>query len=215
MRNFFSFEGGEGCGKSTQAKLLYKSFKKVYHDTILTREPGGTELSEILRKLIVKEKYSWNPLTELLLINAARNEHIQSLILPSLKQKKILITDRFLDSTFTYQIIGKKLNKAYFKQLNDIVIKKIIPETTFLIDINPKIGIKRSLSRKNNETKFEKLNINFHNKIRDSFLLLAKSQKKRFIVIDGLKSVKKIHEKIVDFINLKKKFKYKLPYVNF
>ena len=119
-KKFITFEGGEGSGKSTQAKLLYSSIKKTINEKVfLTREPGGTKLSEKIRKLIVsKTNYQIDPITELLLINASRNEHIKKVILPKLLNNYTIISDRFLDSTFAYQVSGHGLNEKIFDNFN-------------------------------------------------------------------------------------------------
>ncbi|MDC3091217.1 dTMP kinase [Rickettsiales bacterium] len=211
MKNFITFEGGEGTGKSTQSKLLFNSISKVTKKVFLTREPGGTKLSELLRDLLVKKNLSWEPITEILLINAARNEHIQKFIIPKLSQKNIIICDRYIDSTYAYQIKAQKVNKKIFEILNRIVVKKIIPNTTFLIDVDPKIGVKRSLSRKNSEIKYENYELSFHKKIRKSFLDSSKKNK-RFFVLDGNQKIEKIHRLIIDKINKKNITKNKIPY---
>ena len=214
MKNFITFEGGEGTGKSTQSKLLYNSISKITKKVVLTREPGGTKQSELLRDLIVKKKVSWDPLTEILLINAARNEHIKKLISPKLLEKNIVICDRFIDSTYAYQIKAQKLNKKIFENLNKIVVKKVIPKITFLIDIDPKIGIKRSLSRNNEEIKYENYKLGFHRNIRKAFLEISKFNR-RVILIDGNQEVEKIHKLIVDKINTINLLKSKIPYSSY
>ena len=211
MKNFITFEGGEGTGKSTQSKLLFNSISKITKKVVLTREPGGTKQSELLRDLIVKKKVSWDPLTEILLINAARNEHIKKLISPKLLEKNIVICDRFIDSTYAYQIKAQKLNKKIFENLNKIVVRKVIPKITFLIDIDPKIGIKRSLSRNNEEIKYENYKLGFHRNIRKAFLEISKFNR-RVILIDGNQEVEKIHKLIVDKINTINLVKSKIPY---
>ncbi len=211
MKNFISFEGGEGSGKSTQSKLLQKSILKISKKVLLTREPGGTKSSEKIRNLIVKKNNHFEPLTELLLINAARNEHIKNMIIPNLKSNKIVICDRFVDSTYAYQVMGQKLNKKYFDLLNNIIVKKIIPEHTFLIKLNPQIGLKRSLARRNNEVKYEYFDLEFHKKVLDAYLKIAKSNSRVFIV-DGSKNIKSIHKTIVDFLNSKSFLKENIPY---
>ena len=214
MKNFITFEGGEGTGKSTQSKLLYNSISKITKKVVLTREPGGTKQSEILRDLIVKKKVSWDPLTEILLINAARNEHIKRLISPKLLEKNIVICDRFIDSTYAYQIKAQKLNKKIFENLNKIVVRRVIPKITFLIDIDPKIGIKRSLSRNNEEIKYENYKLGFHRNIRKAFLEISKFNR-RVILIDGNQEVEKIHKLIVDKINTINLLKSKIPYSSY
>ena len=214
MKNFITFEGGEGTGKSTQSKLLFNSISKITKKVVLTREPGGTKQSELLRDLIVKKKVSWDPLTEILLINAARNEHIKKLISPKLLEKNIVICDRFIDSTYAYQIKAQKLNKKIFENLNKIVVNKVIPKITFLIDIDPKIGIERSLSRSNVEIKYENYKLDFHRKIRKAFLEISKLNK-RVILIDGNQDIEKIHKLIVDKINTINLLKSKIPYSSY
>ena len=211
MKNFVSFEGGEGSGKSTQAKLLFDSIKKITKRVILTREPGGSVKIDSIRKLIVSSDYNFDPITELFLINAARNEHIKKIILPSIKVNKIVICDRFVDSTYAYQVFGKGVDKSIFEQLNEIIIKKVLPEVTFLIDINPIIGIERSLKRKNNEIKFENYKIDYHKKVRKAFNKISKIND-RIIKIDGKQTKRDIHRIIVDYFNKKKILKQEISY---
>lgn len=211
MKNFITFEGGEGTGKSTQSKLLFNSISKVTKKVFLTREPGGTKQSELLRDLLVKKNLSWEPITEILLINAARNEHIQKFIIPKLSQKNIVICDRYIDSTYAYQIKAQRVNKTIFEILNKIVVKKIIPNTTILIDVDPNIGVKRSLSRNNSEIKYENYELSFHKKIRQSFQDLSKKNK-RFFLVDGNQKIEKIHRLIIDKINKKNLTNNKIPY---
>jgi dTMP kinase len=211
MKNFITFEGGEGTGKSTQAKLLFNSISMITKKVVLTREPGGTKQSEFLRDLLVKKKIKWEPLTEILLINAARNEHIQKFITPKLSQKNIVICDRYIDSTYAYQIKAQKLDKKIFEILNKIVVKKVTPQITFLIDLKPKIGIKRSLSRSNLEIKYENYELDFHKKIRKAFLEISKYNK-RVILINGNQEIEIIHRLIVDKINTMNLVQKKIPY---
>ena len=211
MKNFISLEGGEGSGKSTQAKLLFDSIKKITKRVILTREPGGSVKIDSIRKLIVSSDYNFDPITELFLINAARNEHIKKIILPSIKVNKIVICDRFVDSTYAYQVFGKGVDKSIFEQLNEIIIKKVLPEVTFLIDINPIIGIERSLKRKNNEIKFENYKIDYHKKVRKAFNKISKIND-RIIKIDGKQTKRDIHRIVVDYFNKKKNLKKEISY---
>ena len=211
MKNFVSFEGGEGSGKSTQAKLLFDSIKKITKRVILTREPGGSVKIDFIRKLIVSSDYNFDPITELFLINAARNEHIKKIILPSIKVNKIVICDRFVDSTYAYQVFGKGVDKFIFEQLNEIIIKKVLPEVTFLIDINPIVGIERSLKRKNNEIKFENYKIDYHKRVRKAFNKISKISD-RIIKIDGKQTKRDIHRIVVDYFNKKKILKKEISY---
>ena len=210
-KKFITFEGGEGSGKSTQAKLLYRLIKKTSNEKVfLTREPGGTKLSEKIRKLIVsKTNYQIDPITELLLINASRNEHIKKVILPKLSNNYSIISDRFLDSTFAYQVSGHGLNEKIFDYFNNHIVNDCLPYITFLIDISPTVGIKRSLKIKKIENRFENFNINFHRRVRNGFKIIAKNNK-RIHLIDGNKSIKSIHNEIINKINEIKIFKEKL-----
>ncbi len=212
MKKFISFEGGEGVGKTTQCKLLSKSLHSVNEKSILTREPGGTKESEIIRELIVKNQYKdILPETELLLVYASRHEHVEKLIIPSLKKKNV-ICDRFIHSTICYQILVNKINIKKLKFLHKEFASNIYPNISFFLNLNPKEGLKRSLSSKNLEIKFEKKNNKFHEIIRSEFEKLSKSDKK-LINIDASGSIESIHKKIVDNINKKKIFKKKLPYI--
>ena len=210
-KKFITFEGGEGSGKSTQAKLLYSSIKKISNEKVfLTREPGGTKLSEKIRKLIVsKTNYQIDPITELLLINASRNEHIKKVILPKLLNNYTIISDRFLDSTFAYQVSGHGLNEKIFDNFNNFIIDGCLPYITFLIDISPTVGIERSLKIKKIENRFENFNINFHKRVRNGFKTIAKNNK-RIHLINGHKSIKNIHAEIVNKLNDATIFKEKL-----
>lgn len=212
MNKLITFEGGEGTGKSTHIKLLYKSIYKVTKNVVLTREPGGTKFSERIRKILVnKSDYDFDPLTALLLINAARNDHIKKIIKPEIKKKKIILCDRYIDSTYAYQIIGEGLQKENFDYLNKIVVNKVIPKITYLIDLDPKIGVQRSLKNKNQEIRFEKFGIRFHNKVRNAFLFLSKKNN-RIFVIDGKKKISDIHKIIVDSFNTLEILNTKIPY---
>ena len=211
MNKLITLEGGEGTGKSTQASFLFKSFKKVTKKVILTREPGGTIQGEKIREILVKkQEFEWDPITELLLINAARNEHLKNVIIPVIK-KNIIICDRFIDSTYAYQISAKGIKKKYFGLINELIIKKIIPKITFLIDISPKIGLSRTMKRKSNENRYESYNIEFHEKVRKSYLELARKNG-RIKIIDGTQSKLNVHKNIIDALNKIKFLKVKIPY---
>ena len=203
MKKFITFEGGEGTGKSTQAKLLFSSIKNTSEKVILTREPGGTNIAEEIRKIIVKNNYNLNKVSELLLIYAARNEHLKDTIIPSLDKGHVILCDRFLDSTFVYQVQGKNIDTKIFEFFNKLIIKNYKPEITFIIDIDPIIGIERSLKLNKKETKYEKLPLSFHEKVRKDFITLSKKDE-RFKLIDGNKSIMEIHKEIIMTINEKK-----------
>jgi len=191
-KRFITFEGGEGSGKTTQIKILKRKLIK-YGDVVTTREPGGSPNAEILRDLLVKgEKNRWSEISELLLINAARRDHLENIILDALKNKKFVLCDRFTDSTVVYQGYGKGLDIKLINKLNLIVTKKLKPRITFLLNIKPDIGLKRSLGRKNIELRYENMPMKYHKKINASFLKIAKEDSKRFVVIDASKDKEEI-----------------------
>ena len=211
MKKFISFEGGEGVGKTTQSKLLSKSLKSINEKYIITREPGGTRESEIIRDLIVNNKYkNFLPETELLLIYAARHEHVKKLLIPTLKKNNV-ICDRFIHSTICYQIIMNKINIRKLKFLHKEFAFNLLPNISFFLNLNPKEGVKRSLSIKKTEIKYEKKENRFHEKIRTEFENLSKKDK-HLINVDASNSIESIHRKIINILNKKKFFKKNLPY---
>lgn len=211
MKKFISFEGGEGVGKTTQSKLLSESLKSINEKYIITREPGGTRESEIIRDLIVNNKYkNFLPETELLLIYAARHEHVKKLLIPTLKKNNV-ICDRFIHSTICYQIIMNKINIRKLKFLHKEFAFNLFPNISFFLNLNPKEGVKRSLSIKKTEIKYEKKENRFHEKIRTEFENLSKKDK-HLINVDASNSIESIHRKIINILNKKKFFKKNLPY---
>jgi len=195
---FISFEGGEGSGKSTQLRLLASAFERTGLPFVSTREPGGTPSAERIRGLLVSgEGDAWGALSETLLFQAARAEHIEKLIKPSLEAGKTVICDRFLDSTIVYQGIGKGLGVEYIKNLHCMVFGNFMPSLTILLDIAPEEGLKRAGARNGNENRFEGLDISFHQKIRAGFLEIAKNEQHRCVVLDSLQSVEILHQQII------------------
>lgn len=199
MYNFISFEGVEGCGKSTQAKKLYDYFLKNSQGAILTREPGGTNLAEKIRELLLSDDFGRIcSKTEILLNYAARKDHIKKLIQPSLDLKKKVISDRFFDSTFAYQGFGRNVNLDLIKQIHDPILKNFAPDITFLIDIDLDIALNRVKSR-GNRNKFDLMELEFHKKIKEGFLEIAKNNPGRIKVIDGNRDIEEIHQEILNY----------------
>ena len=191
---FISFEGGEGSGKSTQIKLLAKRLAK-YGDVITTREPGGTIEAEIIRNLLVKgKKNKWSGVVETLLLYAARKDHIDKIIDPSLKKNKWVLCDRFKESTLVYQGYGKNVDIDLIKKLDKIITNNLTPGLTFILDIDPIIGLKRSKRKSNTETRYENMSLRFHNKIRKAFRTIAKSNKKKFTLINANQDINLIQD---------------------
>jgi dTMP kinase len=196
MQNqFITFEGGEGSGKSTQINLLYNFLIEKGEDVLCTREPGGTPSAEIIRNLLTKgDTDRWSPATEALLMWAARSEHVEKLIKPSLDKGKWVLSDRFYHSTYAYQGVGRNLGIENMRIIKKIIIGDITPDLTFILDIDPVNGIDRTKNRDSNEDRFEKMNLDFHNKLRKAFIQISKKDPKRFIVIDAELSLEKISE---------------------
>jgi len=199
---FITFEGGEGTGKSTQSKLLYDYLKSKTTDVILTREPGGCIESENIRNLLVKGNINkWDPITESLLHNAARREHIKNIIKPALLKNKIVICDRYIDSTMAYQGIGQGVNSNFLNILSKEITENIVANITFIFDIDPDISLKRAKKRdKNTNNRYENFDLSFHKNIRNYFKSLINTNK-RYILIDASNSIEEIHLKILKSIN--------------
>ena len=195
-KKFITFEGGEGSGKSTQIKLLAKKIAET-SNVCQTREPGGTASAEEIRKLLVRGKADkWSSISELLLLFAARKDHIDKLILPALKSNKWVLCDRFVDSTYVYQGMCGKTSLDVIKKIEKIVIGQFKPELTFLINIDPKVGIKRSKRPGNKDLRYENMDIKFHNKVYQSYLKLASLNKRRIFMIDGSKTIVDVENEI-------------------
>lgn len=195
-KKFITFEGGEGSGKSTQIKLLAKKIAET-SNVCVTREPGGTTSAEEIRKLLVRGKADkWSSVSELLLLFAARKDHIDKLILPALSSNKWVLCDRFVDSTYVYQGMCGKTSLDVIKKIEKIVIGQFKPELTFLINIDPKVGIQRSKRPGNKDLRYENMDIKFHNKIYKSYLKLASLNKRRIFMIDGSKTISDIENEI-------------------
>lgn len=198
MSLFISFEGGEGSGKTTQINKLAETLTLAGKKVLTTREPGGTDEGEKIREFIVqREGGEWSALSEALLIYAARDMHVQRLIRPALEEDKIVITDRFYDSTFVYQGYGRGLDLDSLSKINDIVLKGLKPDITFVLDIDSEQGLTRSQRRlaseqlgvDQTEDRFERLALDFHQKIRDGFLDIANKEPERCHVIDASQSI--------------------------
>jgi len=188
---FVVFEGVEGCGKSYQAKRLFNNLKRNKISSIQTREPGGTKSSELIRNLILKDYFSKNKVekfdkyTDTLLYLAARNEHIKNKIKPALKKKKIVICDRFIDSTFAYQVYGKKVSKNFIDQIHKHILKGVKPNITFVLKVSTKSSRLRLKNRKN-KNRYDKFAQSFYNKAQNAFIKLAKNKKNYFIFDSSL-----------------------------
>ena len=198
---FVTFEGIEGSGKSYQSKRLYRNLKKKNIHPILTREPGGTNSAEKIRDVILKdyfnhdfkEKFKKN--TDTLLYLAARNEHIENKIKPALINKKIIICDRFTDSTLAYQVYGKGVNRNLVNSVHKYILGKVKPDLTFILTVNIKKAMQR-LQKRKVKNRYDKFSINFYSKVQKAFIKISKTNKKRYFVLDNSKDSNEI-EKII------------------
>ena len=184
---FIVFEGVEGSGKSFQSKKLYQKLIKNKIKTILTREPGGTKSAELIRNLILKDyfkkttKEKFDKYTDTLLYLAARNEHILNKIKPALKKKKVVICDRFIDSTIAYQVYGKRVNYNFIKIIHNQILGNLKPDLTFILKVSTKSSRKR-LSERKSKNRYDNFPQSFYNKAQKSFLKIAKNKKNYFIL---------------------------------
>ena len=198
---FITFEGIEGSGKSYQSRKLYKNIKRKNMSAILTREPGGTTSAEEIRDVILKDyfrhssKEKFNKYTDTLLYLAARNEHIKNKIGPGILKKKIIICDRFVDSTMAYQVAGKGVEKKLVDSVHRYILGKIKPDLTFLLTVNIHKAMRR-LKKRKNKNRYDKFSPSFYKKIQNSFIKIARNNKKRYFILDNSKDSNNI-EKII------------------
>jgi len=184
---FIVFEGIEGCGKSFQSKKLFNNLKKKKIKTLLTREPGGTSSAELIRNLILKDYFNktskdkFDKYTDTLLYLAARNEHVINKILPALKKRKVVICDRFVDSTIAYQVYGKKVNLNFIRNIHKQILGKLKPDLTFILKVSTKVSKLRLQTRKT-KNRYDNFPQSFYSKAQKSFLKIAKNKKNYFIL---------------------------------
>ncbi len=184
---FITFEGGEGAGKSTQIKRLADHFRKLKRNFVLTREPGGTPVAEELRNVLVNgEPGKWSSTAEALLNYAARDEHLRTLIRPALAAGKVVLCDRFMDSTRAYQGVAGDCPMLLINQLEQTIVAATRPDLTFIFDLDPDVGLARAKQRGAGiEDRYEKKGIRFHRILRQAFLDIIKAQPSRCIVINA------------------------------
>jgi len=185
-----TFEGIEGSGKSYQSKRLFKNIQKEKIPVILTREPGGTKSAEKIRDVILKDyfhpdvKEKFNKYTDTLLYLAARNEHIENKIKPELLKKKIIICDRFIDSTFAYQVYGKGVNNNFVDSIHKYILRGLKPDLTFVLKVNMSKALERLRKRKK-KNRYDRFSKSFYINVQRAFIKIAKKNKNRYFVIDN------------------------------
>jgi len=198
---FISFEGIDGSGKSTQAKRLAQHLTEQGHQVVLTREPGGSIGAEEIRALVLQgDPDRWSAETEILLFTAARRDHMERTVLPALAAGKIVITDRFADSTRMYQGVSRGDLRGLVDRLHYMMIPRD-PDCTILIDMDPDIGLNRAKSRQGTEERFEDFGIDLQRQMRAGFLSLADEFSDRFHVIDGMHDADTVHDAVMRTID--------------
>ncbi|MGH7827545.1 MAG: dTMP kinase [Candidatus Binatia bacterium] len=211
MVRFITFEGGDGTGKSTQLKLLQQHLLEVGKPCIVTREPGGTSLGNLIRQVLLEVgKQPIASPAELFLYLADRAQHIQEVIGPALEQGKIVLCDRYTDSTLAYQGYGRGIDLELLGRLNEMASRGIKPDLTFLFDCGVKVGLSRTAQRQSQaglsgirEDRFEREKIEFHERVRRGFLKMARSEPERFCVIPASRSVQEVFEQIKTIVDRK------------
>ena len=198
---FIVFEGVEGCGKSYQSKKLFNNLKKKKIDTVLTREPGGTKSAELIRNLILKDYFhvsdteKFDKYTDTLLYLAARNEHVKIKIIPSLKNKKVVICDRFIDSTIAYQVFGKKVKFKFIDNIHKEIIGNLKANLTFVLKVSSTSSKKRLLKRKK-KNRYDNFSKSFYDKAQNAFIKIAKN-KKNYYVLESSKNDNRLENEIL------------------
>ncbi len=201
---FIVFEGVEGCGKSFQSKKLFYNLKKKRIKSVLTREPGGTRSAELIRNLILKDYFKKNlnekfdKYTDTLLYLAARNEHVKTKIIPELKKKKIVICDRFVDSTLAYQVYGKKVNLTFINNIHKFILEGLKPNLTFILKVSAKSSRER-LKKRKSKNRYDNFSQNFYSKAQKSFLNIAKN-KKNYFILDSSRNDSHLEDKIKSIV---------------
>lgn len=192
-----AFEGIEGSGKSTQAKLLYDYLKQQSLPCILSYEPGGTKIGDKIRDILLDiEHKNMHRKTELLLYLASRAQHVYEKIMPALAKGTVIISDRFSLSSMAYQGVGREFSFKVVSRLNKFAVGNVKPDLTILVDVPVSIGLKRTEQRSANTNRLENEQIEFHQRIRQAYLNLAKKAPKKIIVFDGTKPEDVLHQEI-------------------
>lgn len=203
---FITLEGGEGTGKSTQAKLLSQSLRAAGIDVVTTREPGGTPQAERIRTLLLqRDSGTFDPVSEVLMMMAARREHLVNLIWPALERGQWVISDRFADSTRAFQGYGMGVSQDVIESVYRTIAGDFQPDATFIFDIDPEVGLGRSLKRlgetlnttESTEDRYERMGVPFHTRLRQGFLDIAAHCGERSTIIDAAQDIERVHRDIL------------------
>jgi dTMP kinase len=208
---FIVFEGVEGCGKSYQSKKLLNNLRKNKIYSMLTREPGGTKSAELIRNLILKDyfnkknKEKFDKYTDTLLYLAARNEHLKNRIIPALKNKAVVICDRFIDSTLAYQVYGKNVNKNFISQIHKFILRGVKPNLTFILKVSSIVS-KLRLKKRRTKNRYDNFSQSFYTKAQNSFIKIAKN-KKNYYILNSSDNNTNLENKIFEIVNNRLKIK--------
>ncbi len=203
---FITFEGIEGSGKTTQIKLLVPVLQAKGYDCVFTREPGATEIGKKIRAILLDASHTaMLPLTELLLYEADRAQHVHEVVKPALAANKVVVVDRFFDATTVYQGYARGFDLKLIEQIHHLVLGNLKPDLTMVLDLPVDLGLKRAWQRINSqsdlsEDRFEKEDVAFHEKVRQGYLALARAELERFRVIDASRDAEAVHRDIVDVV---------------
>lgn len=199
---FITFEGPDGSGKTTQINMLKDYLENKGFEVILTREPGGTELGEEIRKILLDLKHKeMDEKAEMLLYAAARAQHVSKLIKPALLQGKIVLCDRFVDSSYAYQGVGRGLGIKLVEQVNEIALSGVYPDLTIFLNIEPKMGLVRSAHSKGFPDRLESEKIGFHEKVREGFLRVCEQNPNRVKETDARDSIEQVFKTVAEHVN--------------
>jgi dTMP kinase len=192
---FVTFEGPEGSGKTTQKKLLSERLQKLGHDLVLTREPGGTAIGEHIRTLLLSPRNTqFDRMAEIFLFMADRSQHLSEVVLPAIQAGKVILCDRYVDSTLAYQVGGRKMSETLLLDLNALSSQGLTPQRTYLFRVLPEIGLRRATQ--NGADRFEIEKLDFHQRVLDKYLQLAEQAPQRILVLDATQSIESIHGQI-------------------
>jgi dTMP kinase len=194
---FITFEGGEGAGKSTQLTRLVARLREGGREVVATREPGGSPGAEAIRELVLKGAADrWSPITETLLMYAARRDHVERVIRPALARGAWVVCDRFADSTRAYQGAAGGTDPGLIAALETYVLEGTRPDVTLIFDLPVAVGLERAHARAGAEMRFESKGLEFHERLRKAFLAIAKAEPERCVVIDAAGSLKEVEDKV-------------------
>jgi dTMP kinase len=195
---FITLEGGEGGGKSTQARRLAEMLERETGEILLTREPGGSPGAEQIRGLLVDgEVHRWDAVTETLLHFAARRDHLANTVRPALERGAWVISDRFADSTMAYQGYGHGVDRSAIADLYRICVGSLKPDLTLILDLPVEAGLARAAGRGGGEDRYERMDVAFHERLRQGFLEIARQEPARCVVIDAARSEDEVHAQII------------------